>query len=335
MGLHRGVGVPAGLGLALGLILAGCAADSTAAIDTAPTAATDSEPTTAGDMTVTTVEIQPPRRQQTTTTIGWVGFEQPVTIPGYTPAEDPKLDRLAPLADAAVWGQIVAIGPGDYLVPASTLAEFDGSRAVLARETTASIFTPVVIRVHDVLAVRPDLAVDLTPGHELAVQVSGGTVEFVVTPEDAERTGLRPDVSHEEEQADIDAGIEPPPGPGPVPEQSFMAGASQTAHVSLAEGQEVIAFLRWGEWYDPVANDGSTFDDLKILLSLDYTGAGLFVRQRDSSALTIEAGAEPFTHAATLSAVDADALLDAAAGIEALTGPATVPQWQAPTIYGD
>lgn len=51
-------------------------------------------------------------------------------------------------------GQIVRLGPADYLVPESTLADFNGSRALLARETSAPIATPVVVRVHDVVAAQ-------------------------------------------------------------------------------------------------------------------------------------------------------------------------------------
>lgn len=65
--------------------------------------------------------------------------------------------------------------------------------------------------------------------------------------------------------------------------------------VSLAEGQEVMAFLRWDEWYDPVANVGTHYDVVTLLLSLDYAGVGLFARDLDGP----DIGANPFMHAAT------------------------------------
>lgn len=48
---------------------------------------------------------------------------------------------------------------------------------------------------------------------------------FTVTPEEADLTGLRPD-----EQAMIDAGVEPPNRPSPVPDQSqpFIHAATGT-----------------------------------------------------------------------------------------------------------
>ncbi len=256
--------------------------------------------------------------------VEWVPIESPAVMRGHTTIDrDLRVERLPEFSEAAIRGQIVGLGPADYLVPESILAEFGGSRAVLSRETSAPISTPVVVRIHEILAARRDVVVDVAVGDELTVGVSGGLVEFTVTPQDAERTGLRPDISHEDEQAVIDSGREPPQGPGPVPAEPFHTGYSSPEFVSLSEGQEVIVFVRWGDWYDPVANDGTYYDDVTLLLSLDHTGVGLFVR--DLEGLDVATG--PFVHAATEAAFPEDDLLDAARGVSVLNGRASSPQW--------
>jgi len=240
-----------------------------------------------------------------------------------------RVERLPRFSEVAIRGQVLRLDPADYLVPESTLAAFDGSRAVLARETAAPISTPIVVRVHEVLAARTDAATDVAVGDQLTVWVSGGLVEFTVSPEDAERTGLRPDISHEEEQAIIDSGLEPPQGPGPVPTEPFRTGYSSPEFVSLTEGQEAIAFLRWADWYDPVANDGTIHEDLPLLLSLDDTGVGLFVRDLNGPV----PGSGPFIHAASSTTLAEGDLLDAAEGILDLTGPASSPGWLGSDLY--
>ncbi|MEL7158018.1 MAG: hypothetical protein AAFN30_15675, partial [Actinomycetota bacterium] len=254
------------------LVAGGCAR-APLATETGP-ASTSREPTTVAT-TAGSVEEQSP----TTSAMNWVPVERPASMTGRTTIDwELRVERLPEFSDVAVRGQIVRLGPADYLVPEAVLAELNGSRAVLARETSAPISTPIVVRVHEVLAARPAAPVGVAVGDELVVWVSGGSVEFTVTPEDAARTGLRPDISHEEEQAIIDSGQEPPEEPGPVPGEPFQFGYSAPEFISLTEGQEVVAFVRWADWYDPVANDGTYYDDLTLLLGLDYTGVGLFVR---------------------------------------------------------
>ena len=260
--------------------------------------------------------------------VEWLRFDAPTAMTGYTAvSSDPIPERLAAFAEVAVRGQVVALGPADFMVPESTKREFDNSGARLAREIPAAIATPLVVRVHEVLGARSDHSFAVEVGQELQLWVGGGTVEFTVTPEDAERTGLRPDVGHEEEQVIIDSGTEPPNGPGPVPDSSFDAGYSTAEFVSLAEGQEVIAFLRWADWYDPVANDGSSFPEVRLLLAVDYSGAGLFVR---------DVGADrAFAHAASGAEIAEGELRLAAGAIDDLSGRAEQPRPLVPSIYGD
>lgn len=266
----------------------------------------------------------------TSPAIEWVSVESPASMNGQTTnGGELRVERLPGFSELAIRGQVLRLGPADYLVPESTLVAFNGSRALLARETSAPISTPIVVRVHEVLAARTNSAIDVVIGDQLTVWVSGGLVEFTVSPEDAERTGLRPDIGHEEEQSDIDSGREPPRGPGPVPTEPFQTGYSSPEFVSFTEGQEVIAFLRWADWYDPVANDGTYYEDRRLLLGLDDTGVGLFVRDLDGSAL--EPG--PFVHAATSAAIAEGDLLDAADGISELTGRASSPGWLGSDLY--
>lgn len=297
--------------LAVTLIAAGCAG---ASVTETGQATTSDQPTTADTSSTTT--------SPTTSAIEWISVDNPVSMTGRTTVDSElRIERLPAFSDVAVRGQIVSLGPADYLVPAAVLDDVDGSRARLARETSAPISTPITVRVHDVVATRINPPVDVAPGDELTLWVSGGSVEFTVTPEDAARTGLRPDISHEEEQAVIDSGEEPPQGPGPVPTEPFQTGYSSPEFVSATEGDEAIAFLRWAEWYDPVANDGSYYD-MSLLLSVDYTGVGLFVRDDHETADPNT----PFAHAATGASVSGRDLLDAAGALSELTGSATAPQ---------
>ncbi len=304
------------------LVAGGCA-ETPAVTETGP-ADTSRQPTTVA--AAGSVETQSP----TTPVVEWVSVERPVSMTGQTTVDSElQVEQLPQFSDVAVRGQIVELGPADYLVPEAVLAEFNGSRAVLARETSAPISTPVVVRVHKVLAARPTAPVGVATGQELVVWVSGGTVEFTVTPEDAARTGLRPDINHEDEQAIIDSGQEPPPEPGPVPAESFQFGYSAPEFVSITEGQEIVAFLRWADWYDPVANDGTYYDGITLLLGLDYTGVGLFVRD---PAEPSDRAAE-FTHAATGAPIPESDLLHAASGLPDLSGDPTAPQWLGPDLY--
>lgn len=305
------------------LVAGGCAKTPTAT-DTGP-ANTSQQPTTVA-ATADSVETQ----SSTASGIDWVSVERPVSMTGQTTVDsEVQVGRLPRFSDIAVRGQIVELGPADYLVPEAVLAEFNGSRAVLARETSAPISTPVVVRVHEVLATRPAAPVGVAAGDELVVWVSGGTVDFTVTPEDAARTGLRPDISHEEEQAIIDSGQEPPQEPGPVPAEPFQFGYSAPEFVSVTEGQEILAFLRWADWYDPVANDGTYYDDITLLLGLDHTGVGLFVRDLEVPG----SRAAEFTHATTGAPIPEGDLLHAAAGLPRLSGDATAPQWLGRDLY--
>ncbi|MGH1488146.1 MAG: hypothetical protein ACRBK7_01930 [Acidimicrobiales bacterium] len=240
-----------------------------------------------------------------------------------------KVELIPEFAEVAIRGQIVELAQAEYLVADPTREAFGGSTALIARELSVPIATPVVIRVHEVLGARPDWVELVTAGTELSVWASGGQVNFTITPAEAERTGLRPDISHEEEQAIIDSGAEPPSGPGPVPEKAFELGYDSPEFVSMAEGQEVIAFLRWADWYDPIANDGSSHKDLRLVVFLDINGAGLFVR--DPNPQDTPNGS--FTHAATTVRIAEQDLISAATAIDSLRGRAPTPGWFAKKLY--
>ncbi len=307
------------------LIIAGLAAATVVSCGTAPqpgTAATGEPSTTPSTPEPTATTSATPATTTTSTPtsagIDWVTIGSPETILGRLPVEEPlALDRLGRYSDMVVRGQIVAIEPGDFMVPDATRQAFDHSGARLWREANATIGTPVRILVHDVMAVRADHRPEVDPGDDLSLWTIGGTATFTVTPDEAAATGLRPGPSNEEEQAIIDSGREPPNGPGPVPDEPWESGVWSAQHLSIAEGQEVVAFLTWADWYDTVANDGSSYDDVRLLLAIDGNGLGLFVRASGSAM----AGRGPFSHAPTGQRFELEELELAATAVNGLTGP--------------
>ncbi|MEM7342506.1 MAG: hypothetical protein AAF467_27960 [Actinomycetota bacterium] len=171
--------------------------------------------------------------------------------------------------------------------------------------------TALEIRVLEVIGGRRDWRERHQPGDVVTAHVLGGTFGFEVTPEEAKITGFRPDLSDEEEQAVIDAGEVPEDGGADqIPDEPFKVSLTTGYWVSLTEGDEIIAFIRDHQLWDPVANDGTRLD-AQLTFPVHPVGHGIFVRDDDSVA---------FKDATSDARFDEDSLRSEAARLDGLLG---------------
>jgi hypothetical protein len=150
-----------------------------------------------------------------------------------------ELERLPAITDIALIGAIQEVSPVRLSTPSGDL-EIDLRRGPEQMEGVYP-YTPVTVRVEEVLGVRPSPRFpspsDVAPADQIEVTVIGGTYTARLTPEEADALGR-------DEEADLDAGQEP------VKADRLSFNYSLYCEVSLTEGDRVIVFLRYGPLFE-------------------------------------------------------------------------------------
>lgn len=213
-----------------------------------------------------------------------VEIQSPRTITaggGFLFDGDVDVSRMADYSEVAISAQLIRIGETRTTMESGGWDDLADPADLLDQRANMQILTELEIKVLDVLGSRPDMSLHPMPGETMSVYVSGGDFTFEVTPEQAEATGFRPDISDEEEQKGIDEGYEPD-APEPVPSEPFRVSMSTGYRVTLTEGDELTAFVRDRPLWDPIANDG-TWLDTELIFPVHPLGHGIFVRLPDGA----------------------------------------------------